>query len=342
MSENSAQDTNSQIQERMRKVEAAFQNAQAAKREILRGFIGQDEVVNITIACMAAKGHLLLNSVPGQGKTRLATLVRDVFDLKFNRIQGTPDLTPSDIIGTPFLTSKEGEEPKFSFKNGPVFTDLLLADELNRAPPKVQSALLQAMQEREVTTIEGVKSLGAVFQAIATINPVEGVGSDGTYSLPEAQLDRFMMSTDVPYPSEEIELDIMLGKYEKTKLETQLSRQDLLDLQEAVNYIEFPKDLAQSALKAMRSLRPNPNAKSNILLGPSTRALEVFAQAAKGYALTAGSKGKPSIAVQPEHIKAIVLPSLKHRMIRSMHATPQDLEDEIKQAFTEHMDLSWD
>src|ERR1051326_2120379 len=188
-----------------RAVEGFADRARAIESEVKSVIVGQDDLVRQTLICLIANGHALLEGVPGLGKTMLVKTISDVIDCSFNRIQFTPDLMPADIVGTNILVEENGQR-QFRFQPGPVFANLLLADEINRATPKTQSALLEAMQEHQVAVARGRHKLEPPFFVLATQNPLE---MEGTYPLPEAQLDRFLFKLWVPFPSEEDLVEIM-------------------------------------------------------------------------------------------------------------------------------------
>ena len=189
-------------------IEALENKLQEAKSSITRRFIGQDRVVDLTLTALLCGGHALLIGLPGLGKTRLVETLSTVMGLHGNRIQFTPDLMPADILGSEVLDTAEDGSRHFRFISGPIFCELLMADEINRASPRTQSALLQAMQERTVTVAGEDRALGVPFHVLATQNPIE---QEGTYPLPEAQLDRFLVQIDVEYPDRQTERDILLA-----------------------------------------------------------------------------------------------------------------------------------
>ncbi|MEG2276794.1 MAG: AAA family ATPase, partial [Odoribacter sp.] len=221
------------------------------KKEIARKIVGQEEVVNKILVSVFSNGHCLLIGVPGLAKTLMVTAISETLDLKYNRIQFTPDLMPSDIIGTEILDNNK----EFRFIKGPLFANIILADEINRTPPKTQSALLEAMQEREITAAGTTRKLEQPFFVLATQNPIE---QEGTYPLPEAQLDRFMFSIILDYPTLEEEIRIV----ENTtgvglqKLNRIISGEEILKYQSVIRLMPVPKHITEYAVKLAAKTRP--------------------------------------------------------------------------------------
>lgn len=281
----------------------AVLNIQAEIKKII---VGQDEMVKLLIAALLADGHVLIEGVPGVAKTMSAKLVARSVDARFSRIQFTPDLMPSDVIGTPVFNPRESS---FDFKQGPIFSNILLVDEINRAPAKTQSALLEVMEEKQVTVDGRTYTMPPPFMVIATQNPVE---QEGTYRLPEAQLDRFLFKVVVPYPDENEELAI-LNKFHQlgntvaeTVINTVLSGTQIIGLREQIK-----KQLIEEKLLAFiaRLVHQTRNHKS-IYLGASPRASLAIMNAAKAIAAMQGRD-----FVTPDDILHVAIPVLRHRII---------------------------
>ena len=290
------------------------------KKEISKVIVGQEDVVNQVLISVFSNGHCLLVGVPGLAKTLLVQTIANVLGLKFNRIQFTPDLMPSDIIGTEILD----ESKNFKFIKGPLFANVVLADEINRTPPKTQSALLECMQERSVTSAGEKYILDAPFFVLATQNPIE---QEGTYPLPEAQLDRFMFNVVLDYPNYDEELMIvkMTSSMNKVNLDNILSADDIINYQELVNSIPINDNVLEYAVKLVSKTRPN-SLHSNeyvndyIDWGAGPRASQYIVLAAKCHALING-KYSPDI----EDVKSIAKPILRHRIVKNYKAESQGL-----------------
>ena len=288
--------------------------------EIRHRIIGQDEVVRLMLISLFARGHCLFIGVPGLAKTRLIATLAETLDLTYKRIQFTPDLMPSDITGTEVLEldSTTGQR-HFRFIPGPIFANILLADEVNRTPPKTQAALLQAMQEYEVTAGGTTHPLPRPFLVFATQNPIE---QEGTYPLPEAQLDRFMFSVDVRYPSFDEEFRIVQattsgGEHPLTKV---LSPAELLKYQELVLRVPAAEHVVKYAVKLVQASRPTSEAatpwiKEYVSWGAGPRASQSLIIAAKARALLDGR-----FVVKTQDVKELAYPVLKHRIIPNFHA----------------------
>jgi MoxR-like ATPase len=272
-----------------------------AAQEIRTAYFGPAEVVDELLVALLARGHILLEGVPGIAKTTLARALAAVLDLRFSRIQFTADLLPSDIVGTHVYQPKDGT---FRLQEGPVFAQLVLGDEINRAPPKTQSAMLEAMQERQVT-IEGVtRPLPDPFLVVATENPIE---AEGTFPLPEAQLDRFLLRIDLGYPSTEQE-EAMLARYgtEPPVLQRRLAAAEVLGLQDLAAKTHVEPDLIRYVTALSRRLRRD----ESLALGPSPRASLGLLQAAKAHAFL----GNRDYAL-PEDVQAMARPVFRHRLL---------------------------
>ena len=291
----------------------------ALKQSMARVIIGQEQVVDLLVTCLLAGGHALVEGVPGLGKTLLVKSLAQATDMQFRRVQFTPDLMPSDIVGTEILEEDQATRQRsFRFQPGPVFTQVLLADEINRAPPKTQSALLEAMQERSVTFAGQTHKLPRPFFVLATQNPIEQAG---TYPLPEAQLDRFLLRIDVVYPSEdeEVAMVAMTTQSHLQDAEPAMDLQTLLRLQQLVRDIAIGEHLVRYATRLVRATRPQETTvaavKKHVGWGAGPRAGQALVLAAKARALMAGR-----LAVTREDIAAMLLPVLAHRVLRNFEA----------------------
>lgn len=290
------------------------------RKEVGKVIVGQEEVVKTILTSVFSDGHSLLIGVPGLAKTLMVHTIADVLDLSFNRIQFTPDLMPSDIVGSEILS----ESRQFQFNRGPVFANIVLADEINRTPPKTQSALLEAMQERSVTIAGKKYSLDLPFFVLATQNPIE---QEGTYPLPEAQLDRFMFSIQLDYPSYEEEINVVksttAGK--KVQLEKKMSATEIIYFQQLVRRIPIADNVLEYAVRLVNNTRPNrpgslPMVNNYISWGAGPRASQYLVLGAKCHAATLG-KYSPDI----DDVKAVVLPILRHRVFKNYKAEAEGL-----------------
>ncbi len=285
------------------------------KNEIHKVIVGQDDVVDQVLISIFSNGHCLLVGVPGLAKTLLVNTISDCLGLGFNRIQFTPDLMPSDIIGAEILDEKR----EFKFVKGPLFTNIILADEINRTPPKTQSALLEAMQERSVTTAGITHKLPAPFFVLATQNPIE---QEGTYPLPEAQLDRFMFNVWVDYPSfaEEMAIVKSTTTNQSVTLNQILSGEQIMNYQDLVRRIPVADNVLEYAVKLVAKTRVNDESapeltKNYITWGAGPRASQYLIVGAKCHAALNG-KYSPDI----EDVKAVAKPILRHRLVRNYRA----------------------
>ncbi len=303
--------------------DALKEQVEILKKAIGKVIVGQEEVVEKLIISILCNGHSLLVGVPGLAKTLLVKTLSDVLHLSFKRIQFTPDLMPSDIVGAEILN----EQRQFQFIKGPIFANIILADEINRTPPKTQAALLEAMQERNVTAAGEVYKLPAPFFVLATQNPIE---QEGTYPLPEAQLDRFMFQLTLDYPSFRDEVDIVKNTTgaNKVDLEKVISGDDILYYQELVRRVPVPDNVLEYAVSLVQKTRPGKPgaadiANQYIAYGAGPRASQYLVLGAKCHALLKG-KYSPDI----EDVKAMVVPVLKHRIMRNYKAEAEGLTQE--------------
>jgi MoxR-like ATPase len=329
------------VQEAPRKPDAAMSSGdvvsidklralyQRMRGELGKAIIGQEEVIERLLICILARGHALLMGVPGLAKTTIVNSLSQVMSLEFNRIQFTPDLMPSDITGTDIL--QETDQPgrrAFVFVKGPVFANIVLADEINRTPPKTQSALLEAMQEHRVTVAGRVFPLPSPFFVLATQNPIE---QEGTYSLPEAQLDRFMFFIHVNYPSVEEERRIARETTGANvpKLSKLVTGDEVLHFQEVVQRVPVPDHIYDAAVSLVRKSRPNtPDASDSVkkwvTWGAGPRAVQYLVRGAKAHAVLRGS-----YLVREEDLEAVSQPVLTHRILTNFQAQAEGITSPI-------------
>ncbi len=295
----------------VRAAETTAAHVRAAKDAIGAVIFGQDKVVEQALITVLSGGHALLVGVPGLAKTKLVETMGTVLGLDARRIQFTPDLMPSDILGTEVLEESPGGKRNFRFIPGPIFAQLLMADEINRASPRTQSALLQAMQEQHVTVAGARHDMPKPFHVLATQNPLE---QEGTYPLPEAQLDRFLMEIDVDYPDIAAERRILFDTTgaEETRPRTSMTADDLVAAQRLVRRLPVGESVVEAILALVRSARPGPEAGDIgklIAWGPSPRASQALMLAVRARALLEG-RYAPSV----DDVLALAEPTLKHRM----------------------------
>ncbi len=290
------------------------------KSEIAKVIVGQDKVVDELILSIFCRGHVLLVGVPGLAKTLLVKTISESLGLDFSRIQFTPDLMPSDIIGAEILD----ENRSFKFMKGPIFSNVILADEINRTPPKTQAALLEAMQERSVTAAGEVHLLDKPFFVLATQNPIE---QEGTYALPEAQLDRFMFNLKVDYPSFEEEVQIVKNTTSDTVAHVKevLTAEEILKIQDLIRKIPVADNVVEYAVRLVSKTRPESDQspdqiKKYLSWGAGPRASQFLILAAKAYAAVRG-KYSPDI----EDVRAVSFPILRHRIVRNYKAEAEGM-----------------
>ncbi|KAF0139585.1 MAG: ATPase [Stygiobacter sp.] len=305
-------------------VEQLADSIACVKREIAKVIVGQDQIVNDLLVSLIARGHCLLVGVPGLAKTLLIKTLSEVLDLKFNRIQFTPDLMPSDITGTEIIdedpvTKKRG----FRFIQGPIFANIILADEINRTPPKTQAALLEAMQEHKVTAAGVTHSLGEPFFVLATQNPIE---QEGTYPLPEAQLDRFMFNLWLDYPkfAEEVQIVKTTTSDYSADLKKVITADEIISFQKLIKRVPVADNVIEYTVKIVDSTRPNNNqnefVKERVAWGAGPRASQYLILAAKTKAVMEG-RFTPSI----DDVKSFLIPVLRHRIIPNFTAEAEGI-----------------
>ncbi len=287
--------------------------------EIGKAIIGQKDIVRQVLISVLAGGNVLLEGVPGLGKTQLVKTLAKVMDLSFSRIQFTPDLMPADVMGTNIIVKDEGGNSRFEFQKGPIFANLVLADEINRATPKTQSALLEAMQEQTVTVGKSTYSLPQPFQVLATQNPIE---MEGTYPLPEAQMDRFLFKLSVLFPSFEELRDIMdITTSNKTvELQKMVDGASILEMRKVIREVPIARPVQDYALKVVMATHPESNeapesSRRYIRFGASPRAAQAIITASRARALMEGRYN-----VSFEDIRYVAYPSLRHRFFLNYDA----------------------
>ena len=316
-------------------------NWPGARASINRRFIGQETVVDLTLTAMLCGGHGLLIGLPGLGKTRLVDTLSTVMGLNGSRVQFTPDLMPADILGSEVLDVDDSGKRAFRFIEGPIFCQLLMADEINRASPRTQAALLQAMQEREVTVAGVHHSLTAPFHVLATQNPLE---QEGTYPLPEAQLDRFLVQIDVVYPDRDTERDILIATTGASEDEAHevFTAAELIDAQALLRRMPVGEQVVDAILDLVRACRPNePEAhdavKGMLAWGPGPRAAQALMLTVRARALLQGR-----LAPSLEDVAAMARPVLSHRMALGFAARAQgaDLGEIIDRVAAQATDVA--
>jgi MoxR-like ATPase len=302
------------------------------KQEMGRVVVGQHEIIDSLLISLLCRGHVLLHGVPGLGKTLMARTLARTLDMEFKRVQFTPDLMPADITGTDVMEEDQASgKHRVSFMQGPVFTNFLLADEINRTPPKTQAALLQAMQEGEVSVGRETYKLKPPFFVVATQNPIE---MEGTYPLPEAQLDRFMFNVKVQYPSVDEEVLIIKGTTStlSAQAERVLSAEEVLRLQELVRGVPIADSVIRYAARLVNATRPNAAQTAKgldgvhkyLAYGASPRASQYLVLGAKGRAILAGK-----YHVDFADIQAVAAPVLRHRLVLNFHARADSLDSDV-------------
>ncbi len=313
---------------------AAIDKLKNARKDLLgeidKVIVGQKKVIDHLLISMLSRGHCLLVGVPGLAKTLIVSTFARILDLKFSRIQFTPDLMPSDITGTDIIEEDPGSgQRRFKFLQGPIFANIILADEINRAPPKTQSALLQAMQEYQVTAGGNTYALDLPFFVLATQNPIE---QEGTYPLPEAQLDRFMFHLNVDYPSESEERDIVQSTTSAYSPETRvvLSGEEILALQQLIRRVPVSEEVISFAVRLVRMTRPGTESSADgdhvgnfVSWGAGPRASQYLVLGAKTRAVLAG-RTMPGV----DDVVSVARPVLRHRIVTNFHAEAEGVSVE--------------
>ena len=301
---------------------------ESMKSEMAKVIVGQDEVVENLLITILSRGHALLMGVPGLAKTLMVNSLSKVMSLDFNRIQFTPDLMPSDITGTDILQDTAEGRREFEFVKGPVFANIILADEINRTPPKTQSALLEAMQEHHVTVSGRILSLPKPFFVLATQNPIE---QEGTYSLPEAQLDRFMFFVEVKYPerNEELRIARETTGAESQTIEPKVTGEQILKYQKLVERVPVPDHIYDMAVDLVRATRPASDdapdfCKKLVSWGAGPRAVQYLIRGSKARAVLHGS-----YLVRQEDLEAVAHPVLRHRIITNFQAQAEGTDSTV-------------
>lgn len=304
-----------------------LQQAARIREETARVIVGQQGVVEQMLTALLCRGHCLLVGVPGLAKTLLVSTLGKILGLKFHRIQFTPDLMPTDILGSELLVESQGGGRAFQFVPGPIFTNLLLADEINRTPPKTQAALLESMQEKQVTVAGKTRALEEPFLVFATQNPIE---HEGTYPLPEAQLDRFFFMIKLDYPSMAEEEEVLVRTTGRITpvAETVLDAPRLIALQDAVLDVPVPDHVTKAVLKLTHMSRPDSGIaddfiKNYVAWGAGPRASQSLVRAARALALL---RGQSSASI--EEVKAVAAPVLRHRVLTNYNATGDNISVE--------------
>jgi MoxR-like ATPase len=301
------------------------------KQELSKYLVGQSDMVEYLIVAMLADGHVLIEGVPGVAKTLTSKLLARTVNATFKRIQFTPDLMPSDIIGTSVYNAKSGD---FEFKRGPLFSNMVLIDEINRAPAKTQAALFEAMEERQITVDGTTYTLDKPFIVIATQNPIE---HEGTYRLPEAQLDRFIFKLVIGYPSLEEEASILLNHHNNahtidlSKINPVLSKEEIQELRKVVSGVVIEANLMKYITQIVGSTRQNPS----LYLGASPRASLAIMNAAKAFACINGRD-----FVSPDDIKHVIKPVLRHRIVLTPEKEMEGISaDSVIQQLTDKVEI---
>jgi MoxR-like ATPase len=310
------------------------------EQEVGKAIVGMQDVVRGTLSAICARGHVLLEGVPGLGKTSLVKSISQALGLSFKRVQFTPDLMPSDVTGTQILTEDESGARRFVFKEGPVFANIVLADEINRATAKTQSSLLEAMEERQVTVLDQTHLLPKPFFVLATQNPIE---LEGTYPLPEAQLDRFLFKLVVPAPTSQ-ELKEILARTTGSSVHevrpvfpSDQAQPYILAMQNIVRHVIISEPMQEVIVRVIAALTPTspfatPKVKQYLRFGPGPRGAQAVVLAAKVTALLDGR-----INLSFEDIRGVIKPALRHRLIVNFQAeadaiSPDDLIEEVRNA----------
>ncbi|MBI1395211.1 MAG: AAA domain-containing protein [Betaproteobacteria bacterium] len=301
------------------RIEQFRQNIRLVREEVGRVIVGNDDVVDGVMTCLLARGHVLLEGIPGVGKTKLVQTLADALHLKFSRIQFTPDLMPGDIVGTSIVREDEGGRKYFEFQPGPIFANMVLADEINRATPKTQSALLEAMQENSVSAGNATRPLEQPFFVLATMNPLE---MEGTYPLPEAQLDRFFFKLKMGFPGIDQLHDVLdrTTHAHEPQVEHTLAHGDILDMRETAREVPVSRPVQDYAIRLTLATHPESDeghemARKYVRFGASPRGTQALILGAKVHALI-----HDRVHVATEDIQAVALSALRHRLLLNFEA----------------------
>ena len=302
-----------------RQIQAFRDQFQLVRDEISRVIVGNDEIISGVMTCLLARGHVLLEGIPGVGKTKLVQTMADVLHLKFSRIQFTPDLMPGDIIGTNIVREDESGRKAFEFQHGPIFANMVLADEINRATPKTQSALLEAMQENSVSAAGRTHALDQPFFVLATQNPIE---MEGTYPLPEAQMDRFFFKLKLDFPDVE-QLHLIVERTTGQKepaVRRMLQQGEILEMRETARAIPVARPVQDYAIRVTLATHPESSqahdmSKKYVRFGCSPRGTQALILGAKVHALM-----NDRVYVSCEDVRAVALPALRHRILLNFEA----------------------
>ena len=310
-----------------RQIQIFREQFQMVQDEISRVIVGNEEIIAGVMTCLLARGHVLLEGIPGVGKTKLVQTMADVLHLKFSRIQFTPDLMPGDIVGTNIVREDDAGRKAFEFQRGPIFANMVLADEINRATPKTQSALLEAMQENSVSAAGRTHELEQPFFVLATQNPIE---MEGTYALPEAQMDRFFFKLKLDFPDIEqlnLIIDRTTGKAEPT-VKRVLEQGQILQMRETARAIPVARPIQEYAIRVTLATHPESAqahdvTKKYVRFGSSPRGTQALILGAKVNALM-----NDRVYVSCEDIRAVALPALRHRVLLNFEAEAQRMDSD--------------
>ncbi len=315
-----------------RQIQAFRDQFQSVREEISRVIVGNEDIVTGVMTCLLARGHVLLEGIPGVGKTKLVQTMADVLHLKFSRIQFTPDLMPGDIIGTNIVREDESGRKNFEFQHGPIFANMVLADEINRATPKTQSALLEAMQENSVSAAGRTHALDQPFFVLAPQNPIE---MEGTYPLPEAQMDRFFFKLKLDFPGVE-QLHLIIDRTTREKepaVKRVLQQGQILEMRDTARGIPVARPVQEYAIKITLATHPESDqahemTRRYVRFGSSPRGSQALILGAKVHALM-----NDRVHVSCEDVRAVALPALRHRVLLNFEAEAQRVDaDAILQA----------
>ncbi|UCD69253.1 MAG: MoxR family ATPase [Betaproteobacteria bacterium] len=314
-----------------RQIEGFRDHFKRVSEEVSRIIVGNDDVINGVMTCLLVKGHVLLEGIPGVGKTKLVQTLADVTHLKFSRIQFTPDLMPGDIIGTNVVREDDAGAKHFEFQRGPIFANMVLADEINRATPKTQSALLEAMQENSVSAGGTTHNLDQPFFVLATQNPIE---MEGTYPLPEAQMDRFLFKLRLDFPAADQLYSIVDRTTQQAEPEVNrvLEQEQILEMRDIARSVPVSKPVMEYAIAITLATHPESEkghdmAKKYVRFGSSPRGVQSLILGAKVNALMSDR-----LHVSCEDVRAVTLPALRHRVLLNFEAEAERIEtDDILQ-----------